>query len=87
MSSVNQGYNRGTKRPLRISRYIIRVSFSQERMTYIPEESNVIYQSKGGEKEMVFDVLEWLETMCYQPQDMGIGQFLAHPVYWRRFRA
>jgi hypothetical protein len=42
-----------------LARYIIRASFSQERMTYIPEESRVIYQSKDGKKEKVFDALEW----------------------------
>jgi hypothetical protein len=31
-----------------IARYIIRASFSQERMTYLPEESKVIYGSKNG---------------------------------------
>ena len=34
---------------------IIRASFSQERMTYIPEESKVIYQSKDGKEEKIFD--------------------------------
>ena len=43
-----------------LSRYIIRASFSQERMTYLSEESKVIYESKDGEKEKVFDALEWL---------------------------
>ena len=33
-----------------LTRYIIRASFSQERMTYIPEESKVIYQSKDEKK-------------------------------------
>jgi len=28
-------------------------------MTYIPEESKVIYQSKDGKDEKVFDALEW----------------------------
>jgi hypothetical protein len=27
-----------------LARYIIRASFSQERMSYVPEESKVIYQ-------------------------------------------
>jgi len=31
-----------------LARYIIRASFSQERMTYIPEEPKVIYQSKNS---------------------------------------
>ena len=38
----------------------VRASFSQERMTYFPEESRVIYQSKDGKEEKVFDALEWL---------------------------
>jgi hypothetical protein len=33
--------------------------FPQERMTYIPEDSKVIYQSKDGKDEKVFDALEW----------------------------
>ena len=45
-----------------LTRYIVRASFSQERMTYIREESKVIYQSKDGKSEKVFDVLEWLYT-------------------------
>ena len=38
---------------------IDRRGFSQERMTYIPEESKVIYQSKDGKEEKVFEALEW----------------------------
>jgi hypothetical protein len=33
-----------------LARYIIRACFSQERMTYIPEKSKVIYVSKTGKK-------------------------------------
>ena len=29
-------------------------------MTYIPANSKVVYQSKDGKKEKVFDALEWL---------------------------
>ena len=53
-----------------LARYIIRAflsrlcpidrrGFSQERMTYIPEESKCIYQSKDGKEEKAFDALEW----------------------------
>ena len=38
-----------------LARYIIRASFSQERMTYLSEESKVIYEFK--------DALEWLAPM------------------------
>jgi hypothetical protein len=34
-----------------LARYIIRASFSQERMTYIREESKVIYKSKHGRQQ------------------------------------
>ncbi len=42
-----------------LARYIIRASFSQERMSYIPADSKVIYQSKDGKEDRVFDALEW----------------------------
>ncbi len=43
-----------------LARYIVRASFSQERMTYVPEESKVLYQSEDGKEEKVFDALECL---------------------------
>ena len=45
------------------ARYIIRASFSQERMAYIPEKSEVVYQSKDGKEEKIFDALEWIAAM------------------------
>ena len=54
-----------------LARYIIRASFSQERMTYIPEETKVIYQSKDGKDEKVFDALEWLAAMCSHVPNKG----------------
>ena len=54
-----------------LARYIIRASFSQERMTYIPAQSKVIYQSKDGKEEKVFDVLEWLASMCSHVPNKG----------------
>jgi len=53
------------------SLYIIRGSFSQEKMTYVPEESKFIYQSKDGKKEKAFDTLEWLAAMCSHIPDKG----------------
>jgi hypothetical protein len=55
----------------KLARYILRASFSQERVTYLPEESKVIYESKAcsrrrsgnGQGEKVFDALEWLAAM------------------------
>jgi len=43
-----------------LARYIIRASFSQERMTYFPEDSKVVYRSKDSKEEKIFDALEWL---------------------------
>ena len=46
-----------------LARYIIRASFSQERMTYVKQTGQVIYQSKNGQRTKVFDALEWLAAM------------------------
>lgn len=62
-----------------LAQYIIRASFSQERMTpypvrgrlYIPEESKVLYRSKDGKKENMFDALEWLAAMCSHVPNKG----------------
>jgi len=54
-----------------LAHYIMRVSFSQERMTYIQKESKVIYQSKDGKKEEAFDDLEWLAAMCSHVPNKG----------------
>ena len=54
-----------------LAHYIIRGSLSQERMTYIQEESKVLYQSKDGKKEKAFDALEWLATMCSHVPNKG----------------
>ena len=53
-----------------LARYIIRAflsrlcfadrrGFSQERMTYVPEDAKVLYWSKDGKEENMFDALEW----------------------------
>ena len=51
--------------------YIIRASFSQERMTYVREAGQVVYQSKNGSAAKVFDALEWLAAMCSHVLDRG----------------
>jgi hypothetical protein len=43
--------------------YVVRASFSQERMTYIPEEPKVVYRSKDGKNEKTYSALEWLAVM------------------------
>lgn len=55
----------------KLARYIIRASFSQERMSYIPEEAKVVYQSKDGKQEKAFDALEWLAAMTSHVPNKG----------------
>jgi len=40
-------------------------------MSYIPEELKVIYQSKDGKQEKLFDALEWLAAMCSHVPNRG----------------
>ena len=54
-----------------LARYIIRASFSQERMAYLPEESKVVYKSKDAKDEKFFDALEWLAAMCSHVPNKG----------------
>jgi len=54
-----------------LARCVIRASFSQERMTYLPEESKVIYESKDGKREKVFEALKWLAAMGSHVPDKG----------------
>jgi hypothetical protein len=42
-----------------LARYIIRASFSQERMAYHRESGQVAYKSKAGKETKVFDELQW----------------------------
>jgi len=52
-----QGIQPGDEQAMEnLARYIIRASFSQERMTYIPEESKVIYQSKDVKTGSALDI-------------------------------
>jgi hypothetical protein len=54
-----------------LARYIIRASFSQERMTYHRETGQVEYKSKDGSQAKVFDALEWLAAMCSHVPNKG----------------
>ena len=54
-----------------LARYIIRESFSQERMIYLRNESKVLHQSKDGNKTKTFDALEWLAAMCSHVPNRG----------------
>jgi hypothetical protein len=60
-----------------LARYIIRASFSQERMTYIPgdESANgvakVIYESKDGKTSKTFNALDWLAQLTVHIPNRG----------------
>ena len=38
--------------------------FPQERMTYSPDMSMVVYRAKDETKEKAYDALEWIAAMC-----------------------
>ena len=54
-----------------LARYIIRASFSQERMQYLADEGTVIYSAKDGKDGKVFDAPEWLAAMCSHVPNPG----------------
>jgi hypothetical protein len=54
-----------------LSRYIIRASFSQERMQYLNQAGTVVYASKDGKTTKVFPALEWLAAICSHIPNKG----------------
>jgi len=62
-----------------LARYIIRASFSQERMQYLDQVGTVVYTSKAcpgprsgdGETAKHFPALEWLAAMCSHIPNRG----------------
>ena len=54
-----------------LARYIIRASFSQERMQYLDQEGKVVYTAKNGKSTKVFPALEWLAAMCSHIPNRG----------------
>jgi hypothetical protein len=54
-----------------VARYIIRASFSQERMQYLADEGPVIYSAKDGKNRKVFAAPEWLVAMCSHVPNPG----------------
>jgi hypothetical protein len=47
-------------------------------MTYIPEDSKVVYKSKDGREEKIFDALEWIAAMCSHVPNKGEQMGEAH---------
>jgi hypothetical protein len=60
-----------------LARYIIRASFSQERMNYISASDSsdgvakVVYASKDGKTSKTFDALDWLAQLVTHIPDRG----------------
>jgi hypothetical protein len=54
-----------------LARYIIRASFSQERMQYLDQEGTVVYKSKDGATTRNFPAMEWLAAMCSHIPNRG----------------
>ena len=54
-----------------LARYIIRASFSQERLDYDAPSATVVYRSKDGSRQKSFDALEWLAAMCSHVPNKG----------------
>ncbi len=60
-----------------LARYIIRASFSQERMTYIGADESadgiakVIYESKNGKTSKTFEALDWLAQLVTHIPNKG----------------
>ncbi len=61
----------------KLSRYIIRASFSQERMTYIPGyeskdgSAKVLYTSKDGKSKKIFEALDWVAQLTTHVPNRG----------------
>ena len=54
-----------------LARYIIRASFSQERMEYYPDKAKVTYESKYGKEVKEFSPLEWMAALVSHIPDRG----------------
>jgi len=63
---MNGGKHRFLKQLLcpSVECYIIRTSFSQERMTYHGKTGQVEYRSKDGKETQMLHALEWLAAIC-----------------------
>lgn len=64
-----------------MARYIMRTSFSQERMKYYPDEAKVTYQSKYGGEVKEFSSLEWMAALVSHVPDRG-GQTVRYLGYY-----
>jgi hypothetical protein len=68
-----------------LARYIIRVSFSQERMQYLDQEGKVVYASKDGKSIKVSPAVERLAAMCSHIPNRG-EQMVRYYGIWNTIR-
>ena len=59
-----------------LARYIIRASFSQERMTYLRDEATVVYKAKKGRETKTFDAVNGLPP-CAPISPTGASRWCA----------
>jgi len=74
-------YQRDTQPMENISRYIIGVSFSNERLNYISEPSRVIYKSKTGNGSKEFKTLDFISSLCFHIPNQN-EQTVRYPGYY-----
>jgi len=65
---INPSQARSTEN---LARYIVRASFSQERMKYFPGQAKVTYQSKYGKDVKEFSSIEWMTALVSHIPDRG----------------
>jgi len=56
-------YPRFTQSMENLARYIIRASFSSERLSYVSEDSKVLYKSKSGNDTKEFDAVDFIASI------------------------
>jgi len=61
--SSDRIYPGDTQSMKNLARYIIRASFSTERLNYISEDSRVIYKSKTGNDTKEFEALDFIASI------------------------
>ncbi|MCJ7541527.1 MAG: transposase zinc-binding domain-containing protein [Desulfobacterales bacterium] len=74
-----------------LARYIIRASFSQERMTYIPandssDGAKVVYESKDGKTSKTFEAVDWLAQLVTHIPNRGEQMVRYYGYYSNRSR-
>jgi hypothetical protein len=69
---MGQGFKPGEEEAMEnLARYIIRASFSQERMSYVPGNAKSFTGPKTEKRRMPLTPLEWLAAMCSHVPNKG----------------